>query len=845
LILLGDESKNPSICGRWREVKERGTQTREELQALFERAGERAANWGPICGVADLFSFDFDWPWVYGLWVDRFKERALTLTYQTPNGGARVFFYTVEKPQGDPFKTTLHVEYKASHYVAVGGEARTVEGEMRPYKRVGKLPLEIRRDDEIIGDTTVFFKELLEGRYRWLRYKCVASHLTGKRIELNHDQGLAINAFMLHSGCEDWEIHNFRRCVYDSHGKPDYDEDETRRQIENGRRYIERGGLPYPCRPSEKNQGLAASFNFDPEQCPGCPRRRERPEGQADGGYFDGKGRFIPMLLAEDIMDDHRFVTMMDNEEIYVYVDGCYQPLGEVLIKKECRNRLRDEYRRNRATEVIDYIKASTYTPRREEPPHLIPLENGVLDVSEKPFRLKPHSPDYMFFNKIPVKYDPAADCPLIKQFHREISAGEEDVRILEEVMGFCLYRVYFIAKALMLVGEGSNGKSTWLSLVKRFLGPRNVSGRSLFDLEEHRFAKADLHGKLANIYADLPDRALYRTGMFKMLTGRDLIAAEKKFRDTFHYVNYAKLLFSANKVPEAYDDTAAFFRRWIIIVFPNTFTGDRADPHILDRLTTPEELSGLLNLALAGLKRLLENGEFSHSKTTEEIKDDYIRKSSPIAAFIMDCLDADPDAFIVKKELYNVFTEYCRRLKLPTVTQDTFFKNMPQHAAVADYRPKVEGRRYYTFKGIRYRPNVSNLSKVSRAFYTLIEKRGLFKDGYQVEELKDRSFIKIGIPLDRVDRLDDKETDEAPSPPMGPLAEAISKDEEASDAASLQERMERVLNELRCFDDKVSEYGLNRRVGMDSKELHRILEQLEREKLAFRPVPGYWRAAL
>lgn len=490
-----------------------------------------------------------------------------------------------------------------------------------------------------------------------------------------------------------------------------------------------------------------------------CSSFYPKSQKGSSGNYFDEHNKFIPKLLAEEIMSSQHFVTMMDNEEIYVYMDGHYQPYGEVLIKKECRDRLQDEYRKNRASEVIDYIKTSTYTKRREEPANLIPVENGILDLSSNPAELKPYNPQCMFFNKLPVKYDPEATCPNINKFHAEITGSKEDVTILEEVLGFCLHREYFIAKALMLVGEGSNGKSTWLALAKKFLGIRNVSGRSLQDLEEHRFAKADLHTKLANIYADLPDRALQRTGIFKMLTGRDLIAAEKKFRDAFHFVNYAKLMFSANKVPEAYDDTSAFFRRWIIIVFPNVFTGEDADPHILDKLTTEEELSGLLNLVLARLNGLIENGMFSHSKTTEEIKEDYIRKSSPIAAFVMDVLETDSDAFIVKKQLYNVFTEYCRQTGAPTVTQDTFFKNLPRHVAVADYRPRIKGKRLYTFKGIKYKlptkAAVSTVSMVSRVFYTLIEQKADYKNGYNVKELPSDGLIKIGITLDSIDSLD------------------------------------------------------------------------------------------
>ena len=472
--------------------------------------------------------------------------------------------------------------------------------------------------------------------------------------------------------------------------------------------------------------------------------------------YFDDR-KFVPKLLAEELMREHHFITMKDTDVVYVFNDGFYQPYGEILIKQQCKARLGKEYRKNRAEEVIDYIKVSTYINRKEEPPNLIPLANGVLDINT--MELKPYNPDHMFFNKIPVKYDPKADCPNIKRFLNEVTATKEDIDILLEVIGFCLYREYVIAKALMLVGGGSNGKSTFLNLLKAFLGKENVSGRSLQELEENRFAKADLHHKLANIYADLPDKALWRTGTFKMLTGRDLITAERKFQHSFTFENYAKLLFSANKVPEAYDDSDAFFRRWLIIVFPNQFINEKADPYILQKLTTPEELSGLLNLVLPALKRLLEKGQFSYSRTTEEIREDYTRKSSPIAAFVMDCLEVDSDAFIIKQDLYNAFAVYCRERKIPCVTKDTFFKNLPQHIPVIDHRPKINGVRVVTFKGIRYSQNVSTLSNVSKAFYTLSQRKPEYDNGaWDIKELSG-DLIQVSIretqTLDRIDSPD------------------------------------------------------------------------------------------
>jgi putative DNA primase/helicase len=567
---------------------------------------------------------------------------------------------------------------------------------------------------------------------------------------LSHDERVALVIELEYAGYSQQEIKN----VFHEHQAwhtPDYNQEKTDKQIESivGK---------YGQEKRETLQKKELCFLECPLQSfPDC-RRTTGAEV-----YFDEEGKFVPKLLADEMMGEYSFVTMKDNEQVFVYMEGYYQPYATSLIKQECKLRLEHTYRSNLVREVVDFIRASTFQNRTEEAANLVPLKNGVLDLET--LELKAHNPKHMFFNLLPIEYDSNATCPKIAKFLEEISATPEDVTLLLEVIGYCLYRDYVIAKSLMLVGEGANGKSTFLALVKTFLGHENVSGRSLQDLEEHRFSKADLHHKLANIYSDLPDKALYRTGTFKMLTGRDLITAEKKFMNSFNFVNYAKLLFSCNKVPEAYDDTSAFFRRWLILVFPNQFVGENCDPYILAKLTSPEELSGLLNLVLDSLKKLLKRGTFSYSKTTEELKEDYIRKSSPIAAFIMDCLEVDVDAFIEKKALYKVFTAYCRGRKLPMVSETTFFKNLPQHAALIDFRPEIAKKRLCSFKGLRYSEGVSSVSGVSRVFLTLsslgeeYEKEPWNKEPWEILEIPDEpSYIKIGITVDTLDRVDTKQ---------------------------------------------------------------------------------------
>jgi len=406
--------------------------------------------------------------------------------------------------------------------------------------------------------------------------------------------------------------------------------------------------------------------------------------------FFEEK-LFIPKRLANYIMTSSQFITFQDTEETYIYNDGIYRPNGEAIIKKTIENILEKESNTYRVNETLNHIKRSTYIDRRniETHPELLCLQNGILDIKRD--ELLSHTPDIIFLNKIPVRYDPDADCPKIKKFISEIVPAS-DILLIQEMAGYCLYRDYSLDKAFLLIGEGSNGKSTLLNLLTKFLGKENVSSISLQDLDTNRFAVAELHGKLANVYADLPDRALNHTGKFKMLTGGDIISAERKFKGHFTFINYAKLIFSCNKVPESRDDTTAFYRRWIMINFPNKFEGENINPNILEEISTEEELSGLLNWALEGLRRLLKNGHFSNSITTEEIREQYIKQSNPVLAFVEDRLISDSQGEISKDELYRLFCDYCEEVGLPTKAKNVFGRELPRYIAVDSGQTRDKG---------------------------------------------------------------------------------------------------------------------------------------------------------
>jgi len=463
---------------------------------------------------------------------------------------------------------------------------------------------------------------------------------------------------------------------------------------------------------------------------------------------FKRKYNLVTEKIAKHILEnEHIFTTRHDEKaEMWIYKDGIYIPQARTYINEYCREVLREAYNKTIANAVIAKIEADTYITQeeffKEEPPYLIALKNGIFDIKQK--KLLPFDPKYKFFNKIPVNYDENADCPKIKKFFRETLASEEDIKTMEEIFGFMLYNDYFLEVAIMLYGSGRNGKSKTLELMKRFIGLENVSVISLESIERDTFALSSFFKKKANLCGDLSKTALRNTGNFKSLTGRDEIEAQRKFKSTVKFKNYAKMIFSANELPITYDLSEAFWSRWIIIDFPYTFVSKEhydeaiqegkktnnlkiADPDIIEKISTPEELSGLLNLALEGLYRLFKNKSFTKNPSAQRVKTKWLRMSDSCLAFIMDCIEQDFDSYITKARFRQEYSKYCRSHKLTMATDRRIKEVLTTNLGVVDDRKVVDNTVKRVWTGIKFKDNkISNtqlskkqesLKKVSESF--------------------------------------------------------------------------------------------------------------------------------
>jgi P4 family phage/plasmid primase-like protien len=313
------------------------------------------------------------------------------------------------------------------------------------------------------------------------------------------------------------------------------------------------------------------------------------------------------------LMDMYHFKTMSDTKEIYYYDEskGIYVSGAEIIIESQAELMTDGTVSTSTVNEAMNHIRRRTYTNRTEfdaSEPHILNLQNGLLNIDT--LDLKEHSHDQLSLVRLPVTYDPKVKCPNILKFLGEV-LHPQDVFTAMQIIGYCLYKTAEYEKAIILVGSGSNGKSVFLKILEALVGSQNTSHIALQDLDKERFAAAGLYCKMVNTFADLKQLKLTSSGIFKMLVSGDSIRAQNKFKDPFSFRNYAKLIFSANKIPESDDDSYAYYRRWLILEFENIFEDENRDTKLIEKLTTPEELSGLLNLTLIALKKLRKDNGF------------------------------------------------------------------------------------------------------------------------------------------------------------------------------------------------------------------------------------------
>ncbi|EJT5939215.1 DNA primase [Clostridium perfringens] len=407
-------------------------------------------------------------------------------------------------------------------------------------------------------------------------------------------------------------------------------------------------------------------------------KNKSKPKNSGNLPWYEEqeKGlKFLPFVLAKHLSETRD--VYYGGESFLIYENGVYNISGE----KEAGRIIMDYMLPNYCImasirdcrEQWDILVSKDFDDFNRNP-YLVNARNGLLDIRDMSF--KEHTPSYLSTVQLNVEYNPQVDCPQFKKFLNEVLDCKL-IPLVQEIVGYLLTTNTASQKAFVFWGPARTGKSTLLWVVEYLLlGKKNVSNIPWQEIGD-KFKTAELLGKLANVFSDLPSKSIDDTGIFKVVTGEDYLMAEKKNKNPFKFKPFARLVFSCNELPRNYvDRTEGFYRRLIIVPFNRQIEKSKIDKALKYKFQREKE--GILNWALEGLKRLYENNfEFSENELTDGVKKEYKRENNNVISFVEECCELDGLFSCSRIELYESYKEFCVEAGLKALSQIKFNKEL------------------------------------------------------------------------------------------------------------------------------------------------------------------------
>lgn len=413
--------------------------------------------------------------------------------------------------------------------------------------------------------------------------------------------------------------------------------------------------------------------------------------------------RFDATLLASYIAFEPTTLGRDFAGDLYEYRDGVFVR-DSTVITRRCAKALGPSYTKNiesqAAAHLLNIELPEVGLPElpRGYLDHIV-LENGVYWWREN--QLSPHSEMLGALTKLPIVYDPIA---LPHEFrawlHTVFGDDPEMHRHVWEVLGYLLMTGNPLQKIILLFGGGGDGKGTFLRLLRAMLGKANYSSVSLHQLVEDRFASSNLYGKTANISGDLSSKFLSDPQILKEITGGDSISASRKHGQAFEFVPYAVPIFAANEFFRTSDTSYGWRRRWMVIEFPNKVENETGP--VFDESILHDEIPGIFNEAMEGLRRLMERGRFAAPDAAREATTRMHDEADPFMVW----LDQDEHVTLGEDEVspcadvYRAYQRWCRANGVTALSSITFGQRL-RPLGITKARPRIAGGRAQVYQGI------------------------------------------------------------------------------------------------------------------------------------------------
>jgi P4 family phage/plasmid primase-like protien len=305
----------------------------------------------------------------------------------------------------------------------------------------------------------------------------------------------------------------------------------------------------------------------------------------------------------------HTYKSIADSRKTRVWAGTFYEDVADTVLENFAQTHF-DPWAETRMTKEFSNLIQRTEIVQpnwfKETTEGKLNLKNGVLNLKTRV--LSPHDPKFGFLSQLDYDYDPEAKSPLFDKFLHEISCGDKELEVA--IMQFMAYAISgercSNEKVLVLHGEGANGKSTLIRVMKSIFG----KSMSFFQPEElaSQFDRSRLERAHACVIEEMPswkDKAFWEK--IKGLASGNNITVSEKFKPSYEIENRTKFIITCNELPGGTDPSHGYFRRLLIVPFNARFDGTQRDPRIADRIID-NELSGVLNRLLESYTELTKN---------------------------------------------------------------------------------------------------------------------------------------------------------------------------------------------------------------------------------------------
>lgn len=374
----------------------------------------------------------------------------------------------------------------------------------------------------------------------------------------------------------------------------------------------------------------------------------ETKKGVRHDPDFDGMSAFFKEELGLKTHDSF----------MWLYEENHYRPISQMELLQKITRLLPANTSPVVVRSFRDAIKAQCYDLAPDPKDGFINLKNGILDVSTG--EMLPHSKDYFFKYILDHEFKPEATCPNWLAFLNRIFEGDKElIDLASEIFGYTLIGgTPWLHKAFILYGEGRNGKSTFLDVLKKLIGIRNVSTIPLQNLDKP-FSVVMADGKLANITGEITTKEISSDAFKTAVGGEELIAANKG-QPEYSMPFKARLIFATNKRPFFKDSTTGNVERLCMIPFNYYIKPEDRSPDFAQKELFPE-LSGVLNWALDGVRRLQKCRKITHSKKVADEVEVYREDTDSVAAWQRQWITkGNMEIVFVVRDYYTHYENWC-----------------------------------------------------------------------------------------------------------------------------------------------------------------------------------------